>query len=137
MTKTEAVRYLRGRFKNATPWIPNFRTPEDEPGPDDGPPHTIRHNGGPGGQIGQFDDLEDALAVIVIINDMLFSKKRSSDIQEKPVFCRDCPFCFFSDQCGCSFCSNPEGPDFEVAKCPVECPLPQYWSIQEEPEPEK
>lgn len=67
----DAIATLQNKYRHALPWIPNFRTSKD--GPEftddmDGPPFTIFHNGGPGGQIGSFDSLEDAEAVVAIIN---------------------------------------------------------------------
>jgi hypothetical protein len=77
MNAKEAKAYLREQYKHASPWIENFRTSAD--GPEftddfDGPPYTIWHNGGPGGQIGQFDNMRDAQAVIAIINEVLTNK---------------------------------------------------------------
>jgi len=37
-------------------------------GPDDEPPFTVWHTGGPGGQIGQFDNYEDACACVWAFN---------------------------------------------------------------------
>ena len=75
MTKDEAIAYLKDHYKHAAPWMENFRTAEDGPGfadDMDGPPFTIWHTGGPGGQIGEFDDLKTAQAVVTLVNETCF-----------------------------------------------------------------